>query len=194
MDVPEKMGSARERMLEVAYELFSERGFEGVSLADIATELGLTKQAVIYHFKTKRALYGEVLTALAGRYEQLPLAVKHLSENSDEQWRRLMAAIWMHTSDRNADAALIARELLDNRGRAVTARQWYLRNFLDLCVEIYGSTTKGGAQPLPMQRLEVYRELGAVSYLAISETTLTAIWGGTAVADMKKVERDLFAI
>ena len=43
----------RSRLLDIALKLFSEHGVEGTSLQMIADELGVTKAAVYYHFKTK---------------------------------------------------------------------------------------------------------------------------------------------
>ena len=43
----------RARLLDTALKLFSEHGMEGTSLQMIADELGVTKAAVYYHFKTK---------------------------------------------------------------------------------------------------------------------------------------------
>ncbi|XXY46080.1 TetR/AcrR family transcriptional regulator [Sorangium sp. So ce269] len=43
----------RSRLLDTALKLFSVHGVEGTSLQMIADELGVTKAAVYYHFKTK---------------------------------------------------------------------------------------------------------------------------------------------
>lgn len=43
----------RSRLLDTALKLFSEHGMEGTSLQMIADDLGVTKAAVYYHFKTK---------------------------------------------------------------------------------------------------------------------------------------------
>lgn len=43
----------RSRLLDTALKLFSEHGMEGTSLQMIADELGVTKAAVYYHFRTK---------------------------------------------------------------------------------------------------------------------------------------------
>jgi AcrR family transcriptional regulator len=42
-----------QRVLDVALDLFSEHGFAGTSLQDIADRLGVTKAAVYYHFHSK---------------------------------------------------------------------------------------------------------------------------------------------
>jgi TetR/AcrR family transcriptional repressor of nem operon len=52
------------RILDVAERLAQVRGFNGFSYADIATEIGITKAALHYHFAGKADL-GE---ALIGRY------------------------------------------------------------------------------------------------------------------------------
>jgi AcrR family transcriptional regulator len=51
----------RERILEVAARLFSERGFAGTSIRDIADALGVTKAALYYHFPSKDAILGEIV-------------------------------------------------------------------------------------------------------------------------------------
>jgi len=61
-----KPGSTAERVLDVAERLVQTRGFNGFSYADIATELGVTKASLHYHFASKAEL-GE---ALIRRYAQ----------------------------------------------------------------------------------------------------------------------------
>lgn len=51
----------RKRILTTAGKLFSRRGFFGVSMNDIADELGITKAALYYHFTSKDALTQELL-------------------------------------------------------------------------------------------------------------------------------------
>lgn len=50
-------GSARERILATAGALFAERGFDGVSVADIAGASGISTGLIYYHFKDKQNLY-----------------------------------------------------------------------------------------------------------------------------------------
>src|SRR5689334_6060193 len=46
----------RDRILRVALELFTEHGYDGTSLREIAEELDVTKAALYYHFKSKDAI------------------------------------------------------------------------------------------------------------------------------------------
>ncbi|GAA3103169.1 TetR/AcrR family transcriptional regulator [Streptosporangium carneum] len=51
----------RTRIQEIALKLFVEQGYEATSLREIAEELGVTKAALYYHFKSK----DEIVTSLA---------------------------------------------------------------------------------------------------------------------------------
>jgi AcrR family transcriptional regulator len=58
-----RRGSApetRERILEIALELFIEQGYEKTSLRDIAERLGTTKAALYYHFERKEDILLEL--------------------------------------------------------------------------------------------------------------------------------------
>jgi AcrR family transcriptional regulator len=58
--------STRERILNVALELFTEKGFDGASLREIAERLGVTKAAIYYHFASK----DDILMALHMRLHE----------------------------------------------------------------------------------------------------------------------------
>lgn len=58
----------REEILRVATRLFTERGFEGTSIRDISSALGITKSALYYHFANKDAI---ILAALGARRRDL---------------------------------------------------------------------------------------------------------------------------
>ncbi len=51
----------RSRVLDVALELFSEHGFDGTTIQQIADRLGVTKAALYYHFESPK---DEILAAL----------------------------------------------------------------------------------------------------------------------------------
>ncbi|MET8132780.1 TetR/AcrR family transcriptional regulator [Streptomyces sp. NPDC005251] len=52
----QRRGDTRQRIQDVALELFSEQGYEKTSLREIAEHLGVTKAALYYHFKTKEEI------------------------------------------------------------------------------------------------------------------------------------------
>lgn len=58
-----------ERALDVAEQLVQVRGFNGVSYADVAGELGVTKAALHYHFATKAELGEALINRYTTRFE-----------------------------------------------------------------------------------------------------------------------------
>jgi AcrR family transcriptional regulator len=53
-------GSTRERILDIALELFNEQGYDKTSLREIAERLGFTKAALYYHFERKEDILLEL--------------------------------------------------------------------------------------------------------------------------------------
>ena len=60
-----RKGETRGRILATATELFGTRGLDAVSLDQIAAEVGVAKQTVLYWFPSKDDLVQEVLSAVA---------------------------------------------------------------------------------------------------------------------------------
>lgn len=54
----------REQLLEVALREFGERGFRSTTMDEIAESAGVTKPLVYQHFRSKRALYFELVDAV----------------------------------------------------------------------------------------------------------------------------------
>lgn len=55
------MSVTKERILEAALALFAREGYAGVSMADIAGELGITKGALYRHYAGKRDIFESIL-------------------------------------------------------------------------------------------------------------------------------------
>lgn len=61
MGTPKDSEATRAKIIEAAGQLFAEKGFNGVTVRDIVKKAGTHLSALNYHFKTKEALYREVL-------------------------------------------------------------------------------------------------------------------------------------
>ena len=55
--------NTEKRILEIAGRLFAKRGYFGVSMGEIAQEVGVAKSALYYHFESKEALCKELMAA-----------------------------------------------------------------------------------------------------------------------------------
>ena len=57
----------RQQIIEVAAQLFAERGFNGVSIYDIGSAMGISGPALYKHFASKDALLAEMLIGISER-------------------------------------------------------------------------------------------------------------------------------
>jgi AcrR family transcriptional regulator len=102
--VAERRGDTRERIQQVALELFAERGYDQTSLREVADRLDITRPALYYHFKTKDAILASIfddlnasmdeLLAWAGNRPRTPEArveiLRRVGDLVQDQWRPLM--------------------------------------------------------------------------------------------------------
>ena len=65
----ETVADTAEKTLDIAERLVQVRGFNGVSYADVAAELGITKAALHYHFASKAELGTALITRYTARFE-----------------------------------------------------------------------------------------------------------------------------
>lgn len=73
-----RRGNTRQRIQDVALDLFAERGYEKTSLREIAEHLDVTKAALYYHFKTKEDILDSI-------FEDLTRPIDELIEWAGEQ-------------------------------------------------------------------------------------------------------------
>ncbi|KPI13500.1 transcriptional regulator, TetR family [Actinobacteria bacterium OV450] len=66
-----RRGNTRQRIQDVALELFAEQGYEKTSLREIAERLEVTKAALYYHFKTKEDIIISVFEDLTRPIDEL---------------------------------------------------------------------------------------------------------------------------
>ncbi|WP_062203652.1 TetR/AcrR family transcriptional regulator [Demequina salsinemoris] len=66
-----RRGDTRARIQEVALERFTDNGYDQTSLREIAEELGVTKAALYYHFKTKEEILDSLLAQAATQIDEL---------------------------------------------------------------------------------------------------------------------------
>jgi AcrR family transcriptional regulator len=179
------MDSTRERFLAVAAEQFAERGFYGVSIAQVADQLGLTKQALLHHFGSKEKLYGEVLQVISAELEQL-LTLAEGHTGGEQQLMAILSALVESGQSSVVRNRLLMRELLDNSPRAPLVRRWYLKPFLNGVADILRQSERWSSADQAEVLAAAYQLLGAVTYFAVSGPTLAGIFGPELAAEMAR--------
>ena len=167
----------RQRLLDIAEQLFAERGFYGVSIAAIASEVGFTKQGLLHYFNSKEKLYGAILQRISDDFQEQQTEAEQASEEPIESLKQFYAALAEPTDTNTRRTRLLMRELLDNNARATNAENWYLREFLERLIVMVKAIE--GLQPLSDEEALIfaYQLLGAVNYFLISPATLSGIFG-----------------
>ena len=69
--------STKERIMDVALHMFSERGYEAVSVRDICGEVGIKESTLYYHFKNKKDILDSLITKFKDHISGL---LSHLDE------------------------------------------------------------------------------------------------------------------
>ncbi|MFF2849858.1 TetR/AcrR family transcriptional regulator [Streptomyces sp. NPDC058001] len=118
----QRRGNTRQRIQDVALELFSEQGYEKTSLREIAEQLQVTKAALYYHFKTKE----DILLSL---FEDLTRPIDELIEWGKEQPHSLETKreVLHRYSDALDGAAPLFRFMQENQA---TVRELSIGNLL----------------------------------------------------------------
>ncbi len=98
-------GSTKERILDIALELFNEQGYDKTSLREIAERLQVTKAALYYHFERKE----DILLQLHLRLHALGRDVLDRLGNLDASADRGEA--WLELLDQFIDQIVANRDL-----------------------------------------------------------------------------------
>ena len=176
----------RELFLDTAETLFAERGFYGVSIAAIAGELGLTKQALLHHFASKEKLYGAVLARISDRFASVGETASEHTIDPAERLKRYFIKLQNPKPEHAAQTRLLMRELLDNKRRADTASTWYLKDFLEGLIAMVKDVSAWSDAKDAEAFALIYQWLGAINYFAISDPTLTGIFGTARMKAFQK--------
>jgi AcrR family transcriptional regulator len=86
----------RDELIRVAGRLFSEHGFDGVSVRDLTHAAKANLGSVTYHFGTKERLFSEVI---AGKIEPLKKMGVEIAQSNDRpelKLRRMLKAFALH--------------------------------------------------------------------------------------------------
>ena len=75
-------GDTATTILDAAEELVQHRGFNGFSYADIASELGMTKASLHYHFRGKADLGCSLLRRYTDRFVDALAAIERSSDSA----------------------------------------------------------------------------------------------------------------
>jgi AcrR family transcriptional regulator len=178
--------STKQLLLQMATSLFAERGYYGVSIADIANTIGVTKQSLLYHFGSKEKLYEAVIENIS---EQTVGGLEAYFEEEQpdlEQLEEFFLAQLHMTLSHPESSRVILRELMDNKQRADSVKAWILNPYLDSIVAFIGRVPEASHMSWEERFALAYQIQGAIMYFMISAPTLENMFGATRFKKLKK--------
>lgn len=114
MTLIEQPTSTRERLIQAAFEMYREGGWQGSSLAGIADRLGMTTGAIYSHFKGKNELFiavcdaqfrqmsvelGQRMAAVPNLRERLDILYDWFVHRSERAGVKLIYDLWHQASE-----------------------------------------------------------------------------------------------
>ncbi len=110
----------RDQILEIAAGLFAERGFHGVSIADLGAACGFSGPAIYKHFRSKQAILSEMLVSISE--ELLREGRRRVKEAADDKAALASLVDW-HVTFALAHKPLIVVQDRDWSALPVEARE-----------------------------------------------------------------------
>ncbi|WNG22905.1 TetR/AcrR family transcriptional regulator [Cystobacter fuscus] len=104
----------RERIRREATHLIASRGFGAISVNDVALAVGISKQALLYHYPSREALHAAVLDSLIEHSNRhLLLLLGAFTDKSAERLERVMEQLREFFDTEQDAARVFLREVLD---------------------------------------------------------------------------------
>ncbi|HSQ21430.1 MAG TPA: TetR/AcrR family transcriptional regulator [Coriobacteriia bacterium] len=111
-------GSARERILTIAGDLFAEHGYDAVSIADLASAAGISTGLIYYHFKDKETLYGTVVREGVHLLEETAVATLVGDRSPTDRLRLFVVSYMRLLEGKTSLMRLLIRSVSDVAGPA----------------------------------------------------------------------------
>ncbi|MBO8151209.1 MAG: hypothetical protein DRP91_04030 [Candidatus Neomarinimicrobiota bacterium] len=64
----ENVCCTKDRIIDIAIEMFAKKGYENVSMNEIAKEVGISKPAIYYYFESKEKLFIEMMNVVTEKF------------------------------------------------------------------------------------------------------------------------------
>lgn len=157
--------SKREAILRCFTELVAERGYDEVSVRDVAEALGISKGTVLHHFGSKQAILGQINNDYMRR--RLAEARDYLSGLDDpvDELQAFICHLMLCQQDDRAATVAFSREIVRAAAEPVMAEVRQMREeLLAMLVEIVERGVASGAFAATDPRLTALQIFGMVNW------------------------------
>lgn len=154
----ENQTSTKERIIYQSLKLFSQKGYDGVSMREIAAAVGIKGASIYNHFKGKEEIFTAIFEEMKNKYSFAAMSMNIPSEsnsdtamlyhNTSEQQLQIMAEGIMRFFTLNEFVAMFRRLLVSEQFKSEIAAQFYNEYYVEAAVSfqasIFAEMQKGG--------------------------------------------------
>ncbi len=133
----------REAILDAALGVFSEQGFRGATLDQIAASAGLSKPNVLYYFASKEAIYTALLSGLLETWLDPLRAIDPKGDPVDEIVGYVMRKLQM-SLDFPRESRLFANEIVQGAPRILDQIEGPLKSLVDETATVFSTWSAEG--------------------------------------------------
>lgn len=125
----------RKATLDAARQLFADRGFEGTAIQDVASAVGVSKQAVLHYFETKAELREAVLAELLAHWGAVLPRLLLEATGGYRRFTAVFGTLVRFFNDEPSWAKLVVREILDRPDHTRTVLKASVRPWIEAIAE-----------------------------------------------------------
>lgn len=185
---------ARDRILSEAGALFAERGFDGVSVADIASRCRISTGLIYYHFKDKQTLHDTVVRESVHLLEDTAVRILGSDTRPIERIRAFVVEYMGLLEARPDVMRLLVRSFTDSSGHVPGQVLMRTASTIERVQAVIEEGVASG------EFREVDAHLAATALFALVNTLMTARvldaprepWSGMSVGEQARFMTDLF--
>ncbi len=137
------MTGQKEHIVEAATRLFVERGYEGISMREIAQAAGLSKAGLYHHFHDKEALFLAVLTANLRRVAALIDRARATHADTRARLTAILRGIFSLPPEYRAIIRLASQEMA---ALSPEARATFAHRYRELFIERMEAIVREGVE------------------------------------------------
>ena len=154
-----RVSRTRDKIVHAATDLFARRGFNGVSLHDIAELAEVRRSLILYYFESKEHLWKTAASSLIERFNtEMSARLDKIAHLDEAEFRHRNMEIWLSGY---LDMPEVAQFLVREGGEASTRLDWLVEEV--------------GVPALNLQLLDRFREAPPFDRTAINALTIAIV-------------------
>jgi AcrR family transcriptional regulator len=162
MDGKVDSAGMRERILEMAARLFVLRGYDGISMREIADACGISKAGLYYHFQDKEQLFLEILKANLSLLEEVIAVADREPGGGGAKVAFFVRSVFLHMPSTQRAIIRLANQEMSKVSQAARAEfdSRYRAGFIDPLVAFFANGVNSGEFRALDPQLAVWGLLG----------------------------------